>query len=320
MSAACLWSRALAFAGAYYVLMLVPILGFLNIYFFRFSQVADHYQYFAIPAATCLVAAIVFRLAGVAGIAIARTIGGVLVACLALLTWRQCRIYSDAQTLWRDTLAHDPASFLAANNLGEQLLRRGAVDEAIGLFETALRANPGSTEALNNLGNVQLKKGQLDSAVALYHQALQTNPNSPDPHFNLGNALVEQGKLEEAAGQFLEAARLKPNHAEALYNLANVLLRQGRVDEALTEYERSLRIDASSSEVENNYATALLRKNRSEEAVIHFQKALATLPMSCCKQAEWMKRSCTTRKRSPRMARMFLPDSILPPPYCSGTD
>lgn len=55
--------RAVLFALAAYVAMLLPFLGFLDIYFFHYSLVADHYQYGAILAPLALAGATACRLA-----------------------------------------------------------------------------------------------------------------------------------------------------------------------------------------------------------------------------------------------------------------
>ena len=45
------------FALTYFVLLLSPVLGFFDIYVMRFSFVADHYQYLALPGIVALVVA-----------------------------------------------------------------------------------------------------------------------------------------------------------------------------------------------------------------------------------------------------------------------
>ena len=51
------WCRAVLFVGGYFVAALLPVLGFFNIFFFRYSFVADHFQYLASVGIITLVCA-----------------------------------------------------------------------------------------------------------------------------------------------------------------------------------------------------------------------------------------------------------------------
>ena len=51
------WGRVLLFAWGYYCLALLPVLGFADVGFMKYSLVADHYQYLASVAVTAVIAA-----------------------------------------------------------------------------------------------------------------------------------------------------------------------------------------------------------------------------------------------------------------------
>ncbi len=51
------WGRALLFAWAFYVVALLPVLGFTDPGYARYSLVADHYQHIALIAVVTLIAA-----------------------------------------------------------------------------------------------------------------------------------------------------------------------------------------------------------------------------------------------------------------------
>ncbi|TAK93880.1 MAG: tetratricopeptide repeat protein, partial [Verrucomicrobia bacterium] len=187
--------RGLAVAAIFFVATLSPLLGFVMLYTFRYTFVADHYQYVACIGPLALAAAVWkffcerwgrrgrwLQIFGAAGI----------IALLATLTWRQCGMYRDAETLWRATLARNPGSSLAHNNLGTLLMRSGRTDEAIPHFEAALAAQPDYAVACHNLGRALAEKGLLDAAIARFEQAVRLDPEYPSPRINLGNALVQR--------------------------------------------------------------------------------------------------------------------------------
>ena len=156
-----------------YVALLLPALGFVNIYFMRYSFVADHYQYAAMIV-PCAVFAGRGCHAGPTGALAVRPTGYVLglalLAVLAVLSWRQSRMYADVETLYRTTIDRNPDCWMAHNNLGTVLAGRGQVDEAIAHYRKALEIKPDYAEAHNNLGLALAGRGQVDEAIAHYRQ------------------------------------------------------------------------------------------------------------------------------------------------------
>lgn len=268
----------LLFAGT-----LFPVLGFLNIYPFRYSFVADHYVYLA---SLGLIAALAAGLTGLVNRWLAlnpvvpRLLAAVLLAALAILTFRQSYVYRDTETLWRDTLAKNPNCFVAHSNLGLHLHQQGRLAEAIPHLQQARRLQPGFAEIHNNLGNALRDEGHLDEARALYEQALQIRPSLAQAHYNLGALLLLQHQPDEAVAHFQKAIDLRPEYVDARINLAGLLLDQNRPAEALPHARQALTLRPENPDALTNCASALLALGQPADALQLFEKALALQPQS----------------------------------------
>ena len=269
------WGRGPLFGLGYFVVMLLPVLGFLDIGFMMASLVADHWQYFAIIGPLSWTAAAITRSwPGTKAVAL----GGALLLVLGGLTWRQCGLYADPGTFWRAALAANPNSWLAHNNLGNDLFERGQVDEAMAHYKRAVDIEPRYATAHYNLGGVLRQKGQLDEAIAQFRKALEIQPVYSMAHYNLGEALREKGEMDEAIAHYQRALEIHPDYAEAHNSLGNALPRKGRVDEALGHLQKALEIHPDRAEDHNNFANVLWQKGQVQEAITHYQKALEIRP------------------------------------------
>ena len=135
--------RGPAAAALFFVGTLFPVLGFMNAYFMRYSFVCDHWVYLSSLGLIALAAGLVARAAEHLRIrAVLYGFAAVVLPVLAILTWRQCGIYADIETLWRDTLAKNPGAWLAHNNLGIVLWDEGKIQEAVEHCNEALRSSP----------------------------------------------------------------------------------------------------------------------------------------------------------------------------------
>ena len=211
------WSRGPVAGFLFFVITLFPLLGFLNVNFFRYSFVADHFQYlaslgiitlFSAGATLLLRRKVIGQISGVA-----------LVFVLAGLSWQQSRMYADSETLYRTTIDRNPECWLAHNNLGIALMERGQFAEAMAEYQTALKIKPDYAEAHNNLGVILLRRGQEMEAMAEYQTALKIKPDYAVAHNNLGLILVDRGQIAEAIEQYQTALKIKPDYIEARWNL-----------------------------------------------------------------------------------------------------
>ena len=271
----------LFFAGT-----LFPALGFMNVYPFRYSFVADHFQYLASVGLIVLAAAGLARLP--------RLIPPILLAVLALLTWKQVGIYRGLETLWSDTVEKNPESWMAQNNLGIALQQKGQQDEAIAHFQKALELDPNKFEIQNNLGYLLSVGGRLPEAFVHLEKALEINPNYAEAHYNLGNALLRTGRVAEAIVQLQQALEIDPNYVPAHSNLGSAFLQTGQLDESLAHLQKALEIDPDYKAAHFNLANTLLQMGRTEEAVSHLERVLAIDPgdAEAQKNMAWVLATC----------------------------
>jgi tetratricopeptide (TPR) repeat protein len=277
--------RSVGIAALFFISTLSPVLGFIMLYTFNYSFVADHYQYVASLGPITLVAA------GSVGLAnsfkrrnplLERALWVGLLLALGTLSWCQARAYRSIETLWTDTLQKNPNCGMAHNNLGNALLKKGSADEAIAHFQKALEIKSDRAtdraEAHYNLGSALLQKGSVDEAIAHYQTALQINPDYALAHINLGTALLKKGSVDEAIAHFQKALQINPNNTEAHINLGTALLKKGNVDEAIVHYQMALQLRPDAALAHINLGNALLQKGDVDEAIAQFQKALEIKP------------------------------------------
>jgi tetratricopeptide (TPR) repeat protein len=255
-------------AAVWFAATLAPVLGFVSLYTFRYTFVADHYQYIAGIGPIALAAALISRKwktpAFESAVRLPATM--VILAILGALTWHQGKIYAGPETLWRDTLRKNPSSTLAHNNLGNILDRRGKYDEAIEHYRAALRSNPEFAEAHLNLGIALTDKGLLDQGIAEYYETIRLAPEFGAAYYNLGVALGKQGKIDEAIEAYSKAVYFDPEDAQAHNNLGVALVQVGRLDEAIYHYCEALKYLPELENIHNNLAAALYFKGYYADA------------------------------------------------------
>jgi tetratricopeptide (TPR) repeat protein len=312
------WGRGPILAAGWFVLNLVPILGFIPMSFARLSPVSDHFAYIALLGVVGGVAGGFGSLAQALGAKGSRlALGGALALVIGAFAWESHELsanYRDDRAFWTFANRQNPQAWAPRNNLGlidlaagrlpeaaaqfEAVLRSGEQQaevynnlgtaytrlgryrEAADRFEAAIRLQPGYPVAEANLGNVLAQTRQFDQAVAHYRRSLELKPEMADVHTRLGMAYLFSDHPNEAAAEFAESIRLDPNAAEPRYRLATVLANAGRLPEAITRFQETVAIDPERADAYAGLGLALTLSQRAQEALEPLRRAIALQPRS----------------------------------------
>jgi len=250
----------LATGWFWYLGTLVPVIGLVQV---GAQSMADRYTY--VPLIGLSVMA-VWGLPELLGRVRHRrvmlaAVTAVVLSVLVLMARLQVGYWRNSLTLFSHALAVTPDNYLAHNNLGTALSRRGRWDEAMRHFRESQRINPEYTEASLNVR--QLRRFLLYERIEKYRAMLKEAPDSESVRLDLGIALLEAGSAEEARAHFRAVLRIRPDHARAYMHLGDIDFRQGRIEEAIRLYREALSLEPGLVRARDSLERALARSGRA---------------------------------------------------------
>ncbi len=264
-------SRAPIAGLTIFIILLFPALGFFNVYPFKYSFVADHFQYLAGMPIIALVTAGVWRLSARSPISPTSAGAGlcaILALVLAALTWRQSRIYENDETLYSAVIAGNPDCWLAHNNRGNARAARGDYELAFADFNQAIAAKPDYAMAYYNRGNAFKSIGRLDSAIADYSRAIDLDSSYADAYYNRALAKVAMQNAVAAIADYTRAIESSPRFAQAFIN-------RGCAYEILTLHDAALADFAKAIEIDPNLAEAFFNRSTTHNNTSQFSQSIA---------------------------------------------
>ncbi len=253
-------SRAPMAAVLYTLLCLAPFLGLVDIYYFRYSLVADHYLYVALPGILALVVGSICqatsRLSWDRTSRAAASIA--IVTLLAGLSWQQATIYTSPQRLWQDTLTKNRGCWLAHNQLGNLVGSSDKWELANDHYREALKLSrrqfgTGHVETArihNNLGTMLGQASRqrsdsilMDEAIEHLETACRIDPDRGVYVESLAGVLQETGRVERAVAHLNEFLKRHPDASDTWLVLARCLDETGQTVDALNARRRARIVD-----------------------------------------------------------------------------
>jgi tetratricopeptide (TPR) repeat protein len=157
--------------------------------------------------------------------------------------------FTDAETLWRDTLEKTPTSDIAYHNLSVLYLSQNRAQDSLALTSRALAAGVRTSGILLNHGVALDLLGRADEELPFFEEAARLDPGNAYAHFNVGlNLLERHHDLDEAERAFQQTLALTPYDAATHYQLGRIARERGQFDAARQRWERALSLQPDMEE------------------------------------------------------------------------
>ncbi len=274
------WRRRYPFlliGWLWYLGMLIPVIGLVQV---SMQSRADRYMYLPMIGPSMALAWGTLEL--VKHSFVRRWLIGsawfLALAILGSIAWQQTSYWHDSEALWTHALTATTRNWLAEQGVGNALLDRGRVDEAVRHYRKALEIRPASPETLNDLGRLLARRGDVDGAIVCYRMALIYQPDHAQAHKNLGIALFRTGKAGEAIAHYRMALKTQPSDAQTHCNLGMALLSVGKPDEALDQFQKALDVEPDLAEAHYDLGNVLAERGEIDKAIDHYEKVLQIKP------------------------------------------
>jgi predicted O-linked N-acetylglucosamine transferase (SPINDLY family) len=183
-----------------------------------------------------------------------------------------------AEQVFRQVLKTDPNNTIVLTQLGQTLVARGKVLDAVGYLEKARQTNPNDLETLVHLAAALKILDRLDESIACYQQALRLQPDFAQLYLNLGDALRARGKLEDAIATYQTAVQRWPFLAWAYYGMAKVYEAQRKLNDTLGCYQRAVQAWPFFAEAHRDAGHVFRSRGQLQPALLAYRQAAQCKP------------------------------------------
>jgi Tfp pilus assembly protein PilF len=285
------WGKHVLFGYGFFLIYLVPVLGFVTMSYMRITWAADHFLYISAIGIIALFVALIDKLYSAVPLHYKKAALTTIIAILAVTTGY--------------------AHFYSGIFLNEAAM-----------WTFTLSKNENAWQAHSRYGKVLLDSGNIDAAFYHIYHSNRLRPDLAETNNNMGVLLMQKGRPLEAIPYMQKAATIMPDAIPFRVNLANLLANTGHPREALPHYEYVLGRDGNNPILHTNYGFALYQDGQRDRAIAEFRTALNIDPNQA-NAKKFLELALNNQPLVPpqqqQQAAPQAQQSLLPPPPVPGT-
>ena len=162
--------------------------------------------------------------------------------------------------------------------LGNEYVKRGELQTALGQYQRALALNPDFDLATINLANTYRLLGNDEAAILGYRRYLEKDPKNALVRYQLGEIHLDLGQLDAARAAFEQALVDDTRVASARNALGVVAFKQGDLARAEQEIRAALAQKPDVKLAHFNLALIAEQRGDARTAIDEYQKEIAAQP------------------------------------------
>lgn len=153
----------------------------------------------------------------------------ILAVALGALSWERCKVWSNAEALWREAVGQAPMKVRPRLQLARALEAHGdaARSERRALLNEALALEPDNPTVASEIGVFYLEGGEPGRALEAFGTARRLDPDEPRILASIATSLYMLGRVEEAEQGFRETLERDGCNFDARNNLMLILRSRG---------------------------------------------------------------------------------------------
>ena len=169
--------------------------------------------------------------------------GAAYLLVMGALTWKQCKVWGNGETLWTRVLEHDSKAALPWGNRANYRRDNKLFDGAISDYNQAIRLKPNNDNYYNSRGKLYFDTGNSAKSIEDYERAISLDNSVGEYWTNLGNVLAREGRFNEALEKFNKTISLDSEDEDGYLGRSLLYLTTGNLKAAQSDYTKLVKIN-----------------------------------------------------------------------------
>lgn len=203
---------------------------------------------------------------------------GIYILLFSYMTYNQCKIWKNGNTLWTHVLEHYDNISTPWGNRGQFKRDNGDIQGALSDYSQAIKMNPNKAPLYNSRGRTYFESNQTDLAIQDYSKGIELDPEMAELYVNRGAAYAKSGNYNQALIDLNKGEELDPEFNNTYLNRSLVYTVTEQYAKAIEDHTKYINLNPYNGDIWYERGMAKRRLGRDDDALADFNQAINLNP------------------------------------------